>query len=224
MVQGISTNPYRIVPFMKEYIDGIVGLHMQAFSGFFLSSLGRGFLSEYYRCAVGHELSVGYVAVDCDNKVVGLCFGLVDPKSFYKDILKRRWWVFALHSIWAVFRQPIIIPRLLRALKHEGGAPPVNITPLGSLVVTAVKPDDQGVGVAITVMRSLFDEFVRRGVHAVFLNTDADNNDRIRGFYLAMECDFVDYYFTPEGRRMCWYLWQDPKTRKPIEKVVRKNL
>jgi hypothetical protein len=149
MVQGISTNPYRIVPFMKEYIDGIVGLHMQAFSGFFLSSLGRGFLSEYYRCAVGHELSVGYVAVDCDNKVVGLCFGLVDPKSFYKDILKRRWWVFALHSIWAVFRQPIIIPRLLRALKHEGGAPPVNITPLGSLVVTAVKPDDQGVGVAL---------------------------------------------------------------------------
>ncbi len=221
MEQENSSAPFRVVPLAKEHVEGAVEMHMYAFKNFFLTFLGRGFLREVYSTAAGHEQTVGYVAVNQKNHVVGCCFGFVDAKKFYKDILRRRWWVFAFYSALAAIRRPSIIPRLLRALRHEGLPPPCNIRPLGALPNTAVMPDSQGLGVAIALMRSACEEFVRRGINAVYLNTDADNNDRVRGFYLALGWDFLAYYTTPEGRRMCWYLWQNPETKRPIEEVIK---
>lgn len=211
MSQAIPKNTFKILPLEKKYVNGAVEMHLLAFQGFFLASLGRGFLREFYGVAANHNQTVGYVAIDHEENVVGACFGVIDAGKFFKDILKRRWWAFALRSIWPVIKSPRIILRLLRALTHEGNSPPCDITPLGALQSTAVQSDSQGMGVAIALIRSVCDEYVRRGVHAIFLTTDADNNDRVRGFYDAMGWDFMEYYTTPEGRRMCWYLWQDPK-------------
>lgn len=224
MTQAPTSNTCKIVPFAREHIEGAVEMHMYAFREFFLTFLGRGFLRKVYRTAAGHEQTVGYVAIDLNNKVVGVCFGFIDAGTFYKDILKRHWWAFALNSIWPAIKRPSIIPRLFRALKHRGVALPCNIKPLGALPNTAVMPNAQGMGIAIVLMRSACEEFVRRGIHAVYLNTDADNNDRVRGFYTAMGWDFLAYYTTPEGRKMCWYLWQDPATKKPIEEVMKEEV
>ena len=217
-MKEVSDSQYKILPLTKEYINGAVEMHMIAFRDFFLAFLGRGFLRELYKAAAGHEQTVGYVAVDQNNQVIGACFGLINAKVFFKDVLKRRWWAFALHSIWGVIRRPVIIPRLFRALKHESNPPPCDIKPLGALQSTAVEPHSQGLGVAIALMRSVCDEYVRRGVHAVFLTTDADDNDRIRGFYSAMGWDLLGHYTTPQRRRMCWYLWQDPQSKKTTNK------
>lgn len=222
-MQEASDGRYKILPLTREYVNGAVEMHMLAFQGFFLVFLGRGFLREFYKVAAGHEQTVGYVAVDQNNDVVGACFGLIDTKVFFKDILKRRWWAFALRSIWGVIRRPVIIPRLLRALKYKGNPPPCDIKPLGALQSTAVESSSQGLGVAIALMRSVCDEYVRRGVHAVFLTTDADDNNRVRGFYSAMGWDLLGYYTTPEGRRMCWYLWQDPQSKKTDNKPAEGN-
>jgi ribosomal protein S18 acetylase RimI-like enzyme len=223
MLEGIG-NSYRIVPLAKEHVEEAVEMHLLAFRNFFLTFLGQRFLREAYGTAAGHEQTVGYVALNQEDEVVGVCFGFVNAKAFYKDILKRRWWAFAFHSIWGIIRRPTIIPRIFRVLKYEGNPPPCNIKPLGALPNTAVKPNDQGMGIAIALIRSACDEFVRRGVHAVYLHTDADNNDRVRGFYSALGWDFLAYYTTPEGRKMCWYLWQDPATKKPIEEVMKEEV
>lgn len=205
---------FKIIALEKKYVNGAVSMHLSAFKNFFLSQLGRSFLHEFYEQAAGHEQTVGYVAVDTLDRIVGVSFGMVNPSKFYKDILKRRWWMFGLKSLWPVLKSPRIIPRLIRALGHEGNIPPCALQPLGVSLSTAVHPDIQGVGIAIALMRAVNDEFVRKGVNAVYLTTDADNNDRVRGFYSAMGWDLLGYYRTPENRRMCWYLWQNQENEK----------
>jgi predicted N-acetyltransferase YhbS len=111
-------------------------------------------------------------------------------------------------------KSPKIILRLLRGLRFRGNTPPCSIEPLGALLSTAVSPDSQGLGLPIALMRSVCDEYVRRGIDAIFLTTDAEHNDRVRGFYAAMGWDLLGHYVTPEQRKMCWYLWQNPEKEK----------
>ncbi len=209
-----SAGEYKVVPLKEEYVDGAVEMHLIAFRDFFLAQLGRGFLREFYLQAAGHDLTVGHVAVSDQGEVVGACFGVIDSSAFYKDILRRRWWAFGLKSVWPVIKSPKIIPRVLRGLTHRGNRPNCDIQPLGALLSMAARPDFQGKGVGGALMRSMCDEYVRRGVDAVFLTTDADDNDRVRGFYAAMGWELLGYYVTPEQRRMCWYLWQNPEKEK----------
>ena len=208
----------RIVPMEKEHARGAVEMHLLAFRGFFLASLGRGFLHQFYRAAAGHKETVGFVALR-GGEVIGACFGLVNARDFYSQLLKKRWWIFGLYCIGPVLRRPGIIPRLLRARKHESHPPSLSIHPLGALQSTAVHPSCQGKGVAIGLMRAVCHEYARRGVHAVYLTTDADRNEMVRGFYKAMGWKFIGYYTTPEGRRMCWYLWLDPALRWNSESI-----
>jgi ribosomal protein S18 acetylase RimI-like enzyme len=207
---NLAASKVRIVPMERQHVAGAVELHLLAFRGFFLAFLGKGFLRQLYRAAAGHKETVGYVALDDRDNVVGACFGFINARRYYRELLKKRWWAFALHSIWPVLRRPAIIPRLLRARKHEGDPPPLSVRPLGSLLSIAVRPSSQGTGVATALMRATCQEYVRRGIHAVYLNTDANNNDMVRGFYKAKGWKFIGYYTKPESRRMCWYVWLDP--------------
>lgn len=220
MTQTNSGGEYKIIPLERKYADGAVEMHLLAFSTFFLAQLGRRFLREYYVQAAGHELTVGYVAINGLDQVVGACFGVTDSPAFYKSILRRRWWAFGLKSIGPVLKSPKIILRVLRGLQHRGRVPPCDIKPMGALLSTAVNPNSQGVGVAIALMRSVCDEYVRRGIDAIYLTTDAENNDRVRGFYSAMGWECLGYFRTPEERRMCWYLWQNPKKQKKEFKFI----
>jgi GNAT superfamily N-acetyltransferase len=219
MKESLPAGEYRIVPFSKEYVDGAVEMHILAFRDFFLTRLGRGFLRELYDALAEDENTVGYIALDSHNRVRGACIGLLNAKGFYRRLVKKKWWAFAFQAGYAVIKHPKIIPRLFRALRHESFPPPCNIEKLGALQTTSVEPGAQGLGVAIVLMRSVCDEYVRRGVDVVYLNTDADNNDRVRGFYKAMGWDFLDYYTTNEGRRMCWYLWQNPAKKVPLSSL-----
>lgn len=220
MAQKTSGSSYRIVPLAREHLDGAVEMHMIAFKGFFLAFLGRGFIRETYKNSIGHEQTVSYVAVNENKEVVGVALGYVDCKAYYRDIMRRKWWAFAFRAMWGIIRRPSIILRILRSLKHEGNIPPCDIKPLGSLPSIAVRPDAQGSGIGKVLMYSICDEFVRRGVHAVFLTTDRADNDRVRGFYSALEWDLLGYYTAAEGREMCWYLWQDPAVKKEIKEIV----
>ncbi len=210
---------HTIVPLSSEYVEGAVEMHMVAFRDFFLTFLGKGFLREMYNAAVDHPLSVSYVAINQNGEVLGATLGFIDSRKYYRDIFRKRWFRFAWQASFAALKKPSIVPRLFRATRHTGYYPPCDIRPLAALPSTAVKPGVQGLGLAIGLMRKACEEFVNRGIDAVYLTTDRDNNDRVRGFYEALGWELLGYYTTAEGRRMCWYIWQNPKTRKSIKQV-----
>ena len=200
----------RIVPMNRSHAAGAAEMHLLAFREFFLASLGRGFLRAFYRAAAGHEGTVGYVALDESGRVVGACFGLVNATGFFRELFRRRWWLFAVHSIPALLRRPSIVRRLIRARRHQGNPPPLDLRPLGALQSIAVAPRCQGTGLGKALLMAVCREYAQRGVHAVFLTTDAENNERVRRFYGRLGWKLIGYFTTPEGRRMCWYVWLDP--------------
>jgi ribosomal protein S18 acetylase RimI-like enzyme len=201
----------------SRHARGAAEMHLLAFRGFFLASLGRGFLRELYRQAAAQEQTVGYVVLDDKDDVVGALFGLTEQSGFYRAMFRRRWWAFAFHSAGALLRRPWILPRLVRARSRSSNPPPFDLRPLGSIESVAVDPRYQGKGLGAALLRAASEEFVRRGVHAIYLTTDADRNDKVRAFYKSQGWRFQGYFTTPEGRRMCWYLWLDPAATWPAE-------
>ena len=200
----------RIVPMTRSHAAGAAKMHLLAFREFFLSSLGLGFLRVFYREAADHAGTIGYVALGEGGRVIGACFGLVDAGGFFRELFRRRWWLFAFNAIPALLRRPSILRRLLRARRHEGDPPPLDIHPLGTLLSIAVEPGCQRAGLGKALLHAVCREYARRGIHAAFLTTDAEGNDQVRRFYRNLGWKFIGYFTTPEGRRMCWYLWLDP--------------
>jgi hypothetical protein len=113
---------------------------ISSFAGFFLSFLGKEFLSELYSGIINDPNGIALVMGD--QKIIGFVAGTTQPANFYRRLIKRRWWRFCLASIKPILKKPGIVPRLLRALKM----PKSIIVELnrGTLLSIAVLPEHQG--------------------------------------------------------------------------------
>lgn len=186
-------------------VESVVSLHIRAFPGFFLSFLGPRFLREFYQSFTCDPSGVALVAEEaCDNRIVGVIAGPVVPDGYFRRLLLRRWWAFCLASTWAVLRNPLIIPRLCRALFYRG-EPSADMT-RALLSSIAVLPESQNRGVGQLLVKAWVDEVRKRGATGCYLTTDAENNDAIKRFYERAGWKISETFVTPEGRKMCRYV------------------
>ncbi len=85
-----------VTELVKTHVEPVVELHMQAFPDFFLTFLGRSFLRQMYLSYCDDRNTVALVAVRKTNReILGAVIGPLQPASFYKRILLRRWWRLA---------------------------------------------------------------------------------------------------------------------------------
>ena len=181
----------------------VVDLHLRAFPGFFLSALGAPFLRVYYRNVLRDGGSIALVAEDASG-LEGFVVGSVDPAGFYGRLLRRRWYAFALAAVPGVLRHPSVAGRVARALRHPSESRAgVRVAGVYSL---AVDPLRWGSGVG----RALVDRFCAlahaRGATQVFLETDAEGNERVNRFYAATGFTETGRRKTPEGRVLVDYV------------------
>lgn len=209
-----TTYQIEIVMMQAEHIDGVVAVHMDSFPGFFLTFLGRRFLTLLYEEMLKDPGSVMIAAVDVPTqKVVGFAVGVEDQSGFYAQLLQRRLFGFALASLQGVLRRPRIILRLLRALfyprQKQDAATSACFMSMGVLTNTA------GHGVGKQVASAFLLNMQRRGVTAISLTTDRDDNERTNRFHQKTGFVIHKEFTTPEGRRMYEYyldlaVWQPP--------------
>lgn len=189
-------------------INRVVEIHLASFPGFFLTFLGRRFLREFYRGTLNDPASLALVAVDRPGRIAGFVAGQVEPSGFYKRLLMRRGWAFAVASIGPVFRKPSIIPRLFRAMNYRGGSP---ATPGGALLVSlAVHPEMQALGAGKLLVRRFAEECFRRGAAYIYLVTDREHNDAVNRFYQSLGWKIETEMATPEGRALNLYTYFRP--------------
>jgi len=195
-------------PMAPGDISRVVEIHLASFRGFFLSFLGPRFLREFYRGTLNDPASLVFVAVDGPGRIAGFIAGHVEPSSFYKRLLMRRGWAFAMASIGPVLRRPSIIPRLFRAMRYRGGTP---AKPGGALLASlAVHPEMQAVGAGKLLVRRFAEECFRRGAAYIYLTTDRENNDAVNRFYQSLGWKIETEVVTPEGRALNFYTYFKP--------------
>ena len=186
----------------KELITDIVSIHLNTFTGFFLTFMGRGFLNQMYRSYCDHDES-GLLVAEDDGKAIGFLAYSGNFSGLYKYMIKTRLIPFGWYSVGAFFRRPSAFMHIIKAflkpseVKREekyvelssiGVDPTVKSKGVGSLLIDELKKNVD------------FDKFAY-----ITLETDAVNNDGAIHFYEKNGFVRERMYETDEGRKMFEY-------------------
>lgn len=192
-----------IRPMQSTDIGQVVDVHISSFTGFFLSFLGREFLTELYSGIINDPH--GIALVYDDQMIVGFVAGTTQPANFYRRLIIRRWWRFCLASIKPIIKKPGIIPRLIRALKMPKSV--TNEPNRGTLLSIAVLPGHQGKKYGEILVQAFLEKSAHCGLNKVDLTTDTEHNNAVNNFYKKMGFTLERSFTTPEGRLMNEYVY-----------------
>lgn len=186
----------------KELINDIVSIHLNTFTGFFLTFMGRGFLNQMYRSYCDHSES-GLLVAEDNGKAIGFLAYSGNFSGLYKFMIKTRLIPFGWYSVGAFFRRPSAFMHIIKAflkpseVKREekyvelssiGVDPTIKSKGMGSLLIDELKKIVD------------FNKFAY-----ITLETDAVNNDEAIHFYEKNGFVREKMFETDEGRKMYEY-------------------
>ena len=192
----------------KKIIDEIVTIHLNTFTGFFLTFMGRGFLRQMYQSYCDHEES-GLLVAEGDGKTVGFLAYSSDFSGVYKFMIKTRLVQFGGYSMGAFFRRPSAFLHIIKAfLKPSEVKRKEKYVELSSI---GVDPNVKSKGVGSKLIEKLkklvdFEEYAY-----ITLETDAVNNEGAIHFYEKNGFIRERMFVTDEGRKMYEYRFEGDK-------------
>jgi ribosomal protein S18 acetylase RimI-like enzyme len=195
---------YRILK--KEEYSQLAIIHLQAFEGFFLSTLGLSFLKTYYRSSLKNEECVAVCSCNSDNSVVGFAIGTVTSKGYHRRLILNNFFPFLFEMIRLLFKKPQVLIRLFRNLnkspeKFDDGH-------YAELLSIGVSTSYKGLGVGKQLIQHFEKELTDRGCKRVVLTTDFYDNDKILEFYFKQSYKvFYEFYAYPN--RKMYKLFKD---------------
>ncbi len=192
---------FEIQPLAPEHAAAAAAIHAEGQPGTFLTGLGPAFLRALYAQMASSANCFGYVACE-GGQVIGVVTGTVDAGAVFRELILRR----GLGLLWSVagalLRRPALWPKVLQTAfypaqrKGEPGE--------GELFFIGTRADRRGAGVGRALFQALAEEMRRRGMRAMGLTVD-DENERAKRFYLRNGMRPVRA-FTLYGRRMRWFV------------------
>lgn len=186
----------------KKLVDEIVRIHLSTFRGFFLTFMGKGFLTYMYRAYVNHANSDILIALE-GNRILGFLAYSKDMSGLYKYMLKRYLIPFAWYSLGAFLRKPKTFFRILRAfLKPSESRRCESYIELASI---GVLPEAKSTGVGSCLINTLISETDFEEYEYITLETDAIDNDMANAFYKKNGFHIEREFSTREGRKMYEY-------------------
>lgn len=191
----------------SQLAERIARIHKNAFPDFFLTQLGKNFLTTLYQGYIEDEESGIIVAEDERNKnILGFIAYSNNYSKFYTELKRNHLLKFALCSLIAVIKHPSFFKRLLRAFKKseevERSETYVELASIGVL------KDAQGKGIGGKLVDYLISNVDFNRYEYINLETDADNNDSVNAFYKSKGFELKQKYVTLEGRHMNEYRYR----------------
>lgn len=169
----------------RKDVDGIVLIHLDAFKGFFLSSLGVGFLKLYYKSFIDSGQGVVYCALK-DGEVVGFSACSYYSKGFNSYLIKKNWLKFGIEALWLLLTKPKALLRLARNVDKDGDN--VNIIDDGlyaELFSIGVSSKCQGEGIGRRLLTKTEKDVMDHN-QQISLTTDYYNNEKAIEFYHSL--------------------------------------
>ena len=186
----------------KELINDIVSIHLNTFTGFFLTFMGRGFLNQMYRSYCDHDES-GLLVAEEEGKAVGFLAYSGNFSGLYKYMIKTRLVQFGWYSVGAFFRRPSAFMHIIKAfLKPSEVKREEKYVELSSI---GVDPTIKSKGVGSLLIDELKEIVDFNKFAYITLETDAVNNDGAIHFYEKNGFVRERMYETDEGRKMYEY-------------------
>jgi len=189
----------------KKLINDIVTIHLNTFTGFFLSFMGRGFLNQMYQSYCNHNES-GLLVAKYNGTAIGFLAYSADFSGLYKFMIKRKLPQFAWYSMGAFFRKPSAFMHIIRAFLKPGEVKRkekyVELSSIG------VDPTSKSKGVGSMLINELKRKVDFRKINYITLETDVVDNEAAIRFYEKNGFIKERMYETEEGRKMYEYRFQ----------------
>lgn len=187
-----------------QRIPEVVETHMQTFPGFFLTFMGKGFLSCLYNGFCRHKDSNLIVAEE-NGKIIGFLAYSYNLSAFYKFLIKTRLIPFAWYSLLAFFRSPKVFTKLIKALLKPKQAKSEN--KYIALCSIGVSPEQKHSGVGSQMLNYLKQITLDEEYAYIRLETDADDNTAANAFYQKNGFVRIGSFVADGGRKMNEYRW-----------------
>lgn len=181
-------------------INDIVTIHIDAFKGFFLTSLGTDFLKFYYTVFLKSSETVTLVA-EKDGKVAGFSAATTNSKGFNSRLIRGNLFSFVKLSLILLFSDPKALFRLAKNLTKKSSEVADN-EEYAELYSIGVDRFQQGNGIGKKMLAATEDALREKGVEKVSLTTDYINNERTVGFYRTMGYETLYVFVAFPNRKM----------------------
>lgn len=173
----------------------MAAIHHQAFSGFFLTSLGNRFLETYYKACIQHPDSIAVCVLDDKGTIQGFATGSIKAAGYHRNLLFKNPFRFLASALRSVLLKPSVLIRLAKNLdKNPSETDDRNYAELLSI---AILPQLKGSGAGKALLEMFEEEVKVRGGKKIALTTDYENNHRVIAFYqksgYEIFYDFVTY-------------------------------
>jgi GNAT superfamily N-acetyltransferase len=197
-------------------INGIVSVHLKSFAGFFLANLGPRFLARLYEAFRTAPDGILIVAAE-NSEILGFVGGTTRPKGFFRRLLLRDGLHLATAGMPALVRHPLSVARRFMAALAYRGDMPRRLPDAALISSVALLPQATGLGLAGRLLRTFETTATNAGCSAVYLTTDADDNDEVNRFYCRNGFVLEDVMTRNDRRRMNRYV-------KKLESVERRSV
>ena len=183
----------------KKDIERIVSIHLAAFNGFFLSSLGASFLRTYYKSYFYCPGAILLSAIE-DNQIIGFAAAATKSRGFNKRLILNSLSAYMWQVIQLLFTNPKAILHLVKNMSKS--SPHDNDRgEYGELYSIAVAPNQQGKGVGRDLLKQVEKRARQEGSVQFSLTTDYYNNEKTIGFYNSMGYEvYYDFVAYPDRR------------------------
>ncbi len=195
----------------KDTINDLVSIHLNTFTGFFLTFMGRGFLNLMYRSYAEYKDAEILVAFE-EEEPVGFLAYSGDLSGLYKYMIKKRLIPFGWYSLGAFFRKPTVFMRLIRAFLKPGETK--REEKYVELASIGVDPIVKSKGVGSQLIDALKAQVDFSEYAYITLETDAVNNEGANNFYKKNGFVLEREFETNEGRKMFEYRYGTEESAK----------
>lgn len=192
---------YKVI--QKNEHQYLADIHLDAFHGFFLSSLGKRFLDAYYSAALNCDETIAVCAIDENGQIQGFATGCIRSKGYHKRLILNHFFTFLYQGLILLFTNPMALLRLSLNLdkisdeKDDGN--------YAELISIGVSHTYKSLGIGKVLIKNFEEEVKRRGAERITLTTDYYQNDKVVAFYLHTDYK-IFYEFTAFPKRRMYKL------------------
>ncbi len=159
----------------------LANVHLDAFHGFFLPTMGVKFLKAYYLAALKSKETIAVCAIDDAGIIQGFATGSIKSNGYHKRLILNNIFTFLSQGLTIIFTNPNALIRLVKNIdkisdENDDGN-------YAELVSLGVSNTSKGLGIGRSLIKIFEDEAKRRGCKKIALTTDYYNNEEVVTFY-----------------------------------------